>query len=497
MRALKLHVCTSRFFTSYNLKYSNLKLYGCIGEASQQFSCQPSLNTKQTIKPYSSKRSEDLISLDNPDDFGLLSKTNEVFLKKYEEDEDDKKEEEFISSAPLSFQRLSIKKYSDLIKDHLDHKRVKEAIDVLEVKMLQEDKVKPDHYIYGILISGCANVGYTKKAFMLFNDMKKRGLKITGGTYTSLFNACANSPWPEDGLSRAKQLRDLMALKLYEPNLTNYNAMIKAFGRCGDITTAFSIVDEICSKKIDIRVHTMNFLLQSCVTDKTTGYLNALITWRKMISIRQRPNIYSFNLMLRCVKECQLGSSFNPDSLQKIIPDFSGKSLAIATGSSTGSSIVKNHINEECIESSTSSSIVENRINEECIESSLSNELSVCTKDEMPNLLSKVPHMGSVLSIGQINSPKDKFLLIGGLDGFLKELEVNRVIPDIKTCTQLLDLIPDTVDAEEKVLGVIKTYKIKTDIDFYNLLMKKRCFRHDYAAAKVCIMKLLICLTYV
>jgi hypothetical protein len=57
--------------------------------------------------------------------------------------------------------------------------------------------------------------------------MKKRALKVTAATYTGLFNACANSPWPSDGLKRAKHLRKLMFEKNYEPNASNYHAMIK------------------------------------------------------------------------------------------------------------------------------------------------------------------------------------------------------------------------------------------------------------------------------
>jgi hypothetical protein len=58
-------------------------------------------------------------------------------------------------------------------------------------------------------------------------QMKKRALKVTGATYTGLFNACANSPWPNDGLKRAHHLRELMFEKGYEPNAPNYHAMIK------------------------------------------------------------------------------------------------------------------------------------------------------------------------------------------------------------------------------------------------------------------------------
>lgn len=57
--------------------------------------------------------------------------------------------------------------------------------------------------------------------------MKKSAIKTTPATYTSLFNACANSPDKNDGLKRAKKLHNLMSLKSIEPNIFVYHAMIK------------------------------------------------------------------------------------------------------------------------------------------------------------------------------------------------------------------------------------------------------------------------------
>jgi len=57
--------------------------------------------------------------------------------------------------------------------------------------------------------------------------MKKRDIKTTPATYTSLFNACANSPYKDDALKRAKKLHNIMSLKSIEPNIYNYHAMIK------------------------------------------------------------------------------------------------------------------------------------------------------------------------------------------------------------------------------------------------------------------------------
>ena len=109
------------------------------------------------------------------------------------------------------------------------------------MELIQENRAKPCNYLYNLLIGACGRVGYTKKAFQLYNQMKNRALVATGGTYTALFNACANSPWAADGLTRALHLKDLIQQNGYVPNDSNYNAMIKAFGRCGDLETAFSI----------------------------------------------------------------------------------------------------------------------------------------------------------------------------------------------------------------------------------------------------------------
>lgn len=57
--------------------------------------------------------------------------------------------------------------------------------------------------------------------------MKKHGMLPSESHYTALFNACANSPWHEDGLQRAKKLRQQLADSNYPLNQLQYHAMIK------------------------------------------------------------------------------------------------------------------------------------------------------------------------------------------------------------------------------------------------------------------------------
>lgn len=50
-----------------------------------------------------------------------------------------------------------------------------------------------------------------------------------------------------------------------------------AFGRTGDLLTAFSLVDEILKKKYKLKDQTFNFLLQACISDKEAGFRHALL----------------------------------------------------------------------------------------------------------------------------------------------------------------------------------------------------------------------------
>jgi hypothetical protein len=72
--------------------------------------------------------------------------------------------------------------------------------------------------------------------FLIF-QAKKMGIEPNDHIYSALFNACANSPWPEDGLRRAKLLLEDIAVKDISLNSVTYNTIVKAFAFCGDART--------------------------------------------------------------------------------------------------------------------------------------------------------------------------------------------------------------------------------------------------------------------
>lgn len=392
-------------------------------------------------------------------------------------DEGDAAEEKYLKDIPLRKHKLSTTQYANLIKAEIKKKRIKEAIDVLELKMIKEDQVKPCNYIYNLLIGECGRLGYAQKAFQLYTRMKQRALKVTGGTYTALFNACANSPFKGDGLEKANNLRKIILQNGYEPNESNYNAMIKAYGRCGDIQTAFLLVDEMKERNLQMKVDTFNFLLQACISDKEYGFRHALLVWHKIYKKSLTPDIFSFNLMLKCARDCEMGDvNTTRQVIATILSESQNKEKNLKLKTINGNILQ--------IESQKPIENVNELVNS-TDEKVIPAEQSVI-HDQTPNLLSKAPHLGTLVSLKEVKKPEDRLLLLGGISGFLNEMNIANIIPDIKTFTNLLDVIPSTKVAENKLIAAVRDAEVRTDIDFFNILMKKRSMRCDYEAAKVC-----------
>ncbi|XP_070502851.1 pentatricopeptide repeat-containing protein 1, mitochondrial isoform X1 [Chironomus tepperi] len=400
------------------------------------------------------------IASQHSDSFGSLTPNvnaaDDEFL-----DDGDIKEETFIKHPKSKSDQKTTKHYADLIKDHLKHKRIKEAIDVLEVN-IKEDGFRPMNYIFNLLIDGCARVGYSKKAFNLFTRMRQRGLRVTGATYTSLFNACANSPYKNEGLETAIRLREIMAEKGYEPNSSNYHAMIKAFGRCGDMKTAFILVDEMIDKKVLITTETFNFLIQACASEQEYGFRHALLVWHKMYQKGLKPDIYSFNLMLRCCRDTRLGDVKSTEEVIQTIllrnPDENAARIEDGTNS------------EKLLASGESASEIQ--------------PSKLQDIQYMPNLIAPRPNLGNLIEIKEVKEPSDRFLLLGGLTGYLDLMKHFEVPPDLKTFTELMDVIPNTREMDIRLLKLIRKAQIQCDVDFFNILIKRRALRNDYIGAR-------------
>lgn len=435
-----------------------------VGSIARSFS---SMSNQLFNKP---KESIEDFRNENPDNFGTIKKDINTVLSLLPPEKDDVVSFDIVDETGRKKSR-TLAYYVKLIKNYINERKLVEAVDVLEIKM-RNDRVQPNYYVYNLLINACATVGFSEKAFKLYNQMKKRGIKVTPATYTGLFNAYANAaPHESDTLERVNHLRELLLEKNYEPNAINYNAMIKAYGRCGDVMNAFCLVDEMITKQFSLKPDTFSFLLQACITDKEAGFRHALFVWRKMKQKFVIPDIYVYNLLLRCTRDCGLGDeAVAKDAIEKLI----------------GSSLPELHESIKVNNEGTSSEIIisSNKDLDMKIEATSTELIDLSRCENVPNLLADKPHLGNIVALSEVKRPEDRILLLGGYQNILNMMKADKVKPENKTFSILLEIVPSTVSVEKKLMQEMKTYGVEIDVKFCNILIKKRSLRCDYENAR-------------
>ncbi|NXW64700.1 PTCD1 protein, partial [Eurystomus gularis] len=407
--------------------------------------------------------------------------------------------------------------------------KLAEALELFEVQMLKEERVQPEESNYTVLIGGCGRVGYVKKAFRLYNDMKKRGLTPTEATYTALFNACAESPWKDSGLQSALKLRQQLKSKNEELNLITYHALLKACALCSDLRMCFDVLKEIVHKGHVLTAETFSFLLMSCIKDSENGFRYALQVWKKMTKLGIKADSHSYNLMLRAARDCGIGDPVVASQLLLRLPEENSAQLRLAPGRQKGEvksqrkkgleSAVAVQLDVEAMEKqlfqessvqlaeliqqqtkdviraeteaaalgshsvapSRTGMLVGSQNEVEQEQGCLSQKPRFCN---LPNLLdSRLPD-AAVVSLGTVATPSDRLALMGDVEGFLSKMKEDNAEPNIKTFTLLAELVEPQSPSESSLLALLDEYKVKVDVTFFNTLIRKKSKRGDLEGAK-------------
>ena len=347
---------------------------------------------------------------------------------------------------------------------------LKSALDVLETEM-KEECVQPEQAHYRILINACSDVGHARKAFQLYEDMNKRKLKRHVGIYADLYHSCVQCPDKKFALDQATMLRKQLAESRFIPNKIVYHTMIQAFGRLGDLETAFELIDEMRQNKVPVTHETFDFLLQGCISDRQDGFRHALMTWRTMRTKQVWPRISNYNLMLKAAQDCRVGEiKYSRDVLIACLPVHKQKELMKQEKKENKKKV------KEKLAASDSSGL------ELVSKTDIPSELEMV---EIPNLLAKRPACpANMVGLTPDDTRQNRLMLMGGLGGFLEMMMKDRVKPDIKTFDQLLRVIPNTSQSEAELLEAMDWAGVKPDVSFCNQLIILRQKRGDLAAAQ-------------
>ncbi|XP_009284698.2 PREDICTED: pentatricopeptide repeat-containing protein 1, mitochondrial, partial [Aptenodytes forsteri] len=408
--------------------------------------------------------------------------------------------------------------------------KLAEALELFEVQMLKEERVQPEESNYTVLIGGCGRVGYVKKAFRLYNDMKKRGLTPTKATYTALFNACAESPWKDSGLQSALKLRQQLKSKNEELNLITYHALLKVCALCSDLRMCFDVLKEMVHKGHVLTAETFSFLLMSCIKDSENGFRYALQVWKEMTKLGIKADSHTYNLMLRAARDCGIGDPVVASEVLLRPTHDNSSQLRLAPGRQ------KEKVKNQKKKGSESAAAVQ--LDVEAMEKQLFWESSVrpeepirqqnkdvnCAETEpaaldspsvahgrtgaltrrgqnkteqeqarlsqklrfcnLPNLLDSRMADAAVVSLGTAATPSDRLALMGDAEGFLNKMKDDNAEPNIKTFTLLAELVGPQSPSESSLLALLDEHKVKVDVTFFNTLIRKKSKQGDLEGAK-------------
>lgn len=376
-----------------------------------------------------------------------------------------------------------------LIKEN----KLQEALDVFSRDMLQGERLQPEEYNYTVLIGGCGRAGQLKKAFKLYNDMKKRGLTANDATYTALFNACAESPSKQAGLQQALKLEQELRRKNYPLSTITYHALLKAHAVTNHLQACIYTLREMLENGHAVTQETFHYLLMGCLKDKEAGFRLALQVWRQMLQSGIRPDSHNYTLLLRTARDCGLGDPALATALL-LGTDCEGQNGSKDVSQSRCKAVIDIDLLERqlFIQPEQKEDSSETRLRHDSahlipvrqtVNARLPGEL--VANSSAPNLLELFEgKRGAVVSLGTVDKMSDRLALIGGAKGFLERMEANGLSPNLRTLTLLADTMEPGYQSLQVLLKVAKRHQVKLDVAFFNSVIHRSARAGDLDEAK-------------
>lgn len=404
-----------------------------------------------------------------------------------------------------------------------DGLRLKHALEAFE-EMKSRNKITPTYRDFHSLIYGCAKAGYTERAFELYDEYLKYEKAPSLSMITNLIDACAECPFKDYGLAKLKWLRDHLKIDINKKlNVVHYNCFIKAYSRLSDKEGVAGVIEEMIQQGIQPQADTFNKLMESCISDRSSGALLALRVYKRMKIYEFRPDIHTYKLLLRAIRDCELGSielmkktfaelpSMMPldqklkynakknaknnnfvwmpriDELKNcIIADLDILKKDEQTSEDPELEDCKYLSNDPSdgkeLHKSNAEIVVTPEDNVLAIRSEFDDLTEDSIDDEPPNFLSD-DHLSlfwqvDSINVAMISKQFERIKLFGGMRGFLKKMREDGCEPDAKTFSMILGCIEPTEENMMEYLQLSDIYNIKRDLIFYDHLIGHICHRY-------------------
>ncbi|OXU22803.1 hypothetical protein TSAR_004607 [Trichomalopsis sarcophagae] len=464
----------------YTLRKSSQKTHILSTTNDAQSQVSPSL--KYSTKPI---QVPPLMPEPPPPETDVFGSLGGLKYEKVELDEEELKEEERLKNihgkVPRKF-KPTPGQYAKMIKTYVEKGDLKSAEEVIEECKRNRDK--PTDYMFSLLIRTFAIQGDIKKCYKYFSEMKARQYKIKPNVFTSLFNACANSPESDKALNYLERVQSYMNYKNVPLGHAHYNCLVKAYGRHNKLEMSYKILEEMMQKKLKIGISTINSLMYAANSDKESGLKHVLRIWQMMRHQRVPPDIFSYNLLFRAIRDCKFGNS----TVNELLLESKEHNAIIVNNNRPDLLLYPPILSDLPLENIHRKDVpkIEGLISAPKDESSTSthSESSDSTVSDVTDDY-KEPLPASITSLDlDAILKQNKLILFGGLESLFEKMKNDRIEPTVKTLTYLIEIVPDSTTAEEMVIRYAKKNKIPLDVDFFNMLIKKRCIRGSKAAAK-------------
>lgn len=331
--------------------------------------------------------------------------------------------------------RQTIQHYEAVMKDLFQKGNVLEAIELFETEVLQKNRMHAPIRIYEWLIEECIRLYEFTKAIDIYDQMIGRKLTVSSGIFEKLVLAYEQTNM---NVGKLNNIQKVMSKNHIQLNANMYNAMVRIYARSTQWQTALTLADEMKANAMTYDLDTINALFECFSRDKDNGFYRSIELWHEMHRFNYTPNVSTFNGFLKCMKKCELN---NVDKLKRMIETIRMQCTT--------------HSSEEIIE------------------------------DGRPNLLRTPPYIGYLFPMEQVERPEHRLLISGGLTNLLNEFNRHDIIPTLETITLLLEIVPNTFVAHQKVIGLLNKHHMKPDLEIFNILLTKNCQAQNFGNAMV------------